>query len=86
MNGLDTLKLAKRLEEHGFERKQAEGVGLELQEVIAMAFKDIATKSSGRSAPCLFLQVSLGRPSASSRERPSFDVLGFPEDRLKARR
>ena len=44
MNGLDTLKIAERLEEHGFDRKQAEGRAVELQEVIAMAFKDIATK------------------------------------------
>lgn len=28
----------------GFDRKQAEGLAVELQEVIAMAFKDIATK------------------------------------------
>ena len=44
MNGLDTLKTAKRLEEHGFDRKQAEGLAVELQEVIGMAFKDVATK------------------------------------------
>jgi hypothetical protein len=31
MNGFDTLKIAKCLEEHGFERKQAEGLAAELR-------------------------------------------------------
>jgi hypothetical protein len=41
---VDTLKLARRLEEHGLERKQAEGLALELEEAIAVALKDFATK------------------------------------------
>ena len=44
MSTIDTLKLARRLEEHGFERKQAEGLALEMDEAIAMALKDLATK------------------------------------------
>ncbi|CAA9365900.1 MAG: hypothetical protein AVDCRST_MAG90-3391 [uncultured Microvirga sp.] len=44
MGRVDTLKLARRLEEHGLERKQAEGLALELEEAIAVALKDFATK------------------------------------------
>lgn len=44
MSTIDTLKLARRLEEHGLERKQAEGLALELEEAIAVALKDFATK------------------------------------------
>lgn len=44
MSTIDTLKLARRLEEHGLERRQAEGLALELEETIAVALKDFATK------------------------------------------
>lgn len=44
MSTIDTLKLARRLEEHGLERKHAEGLALELEEAITVALKDLATK------------------------------------------
>lgn len=44
MSMIDTLKLARRLEEHGLDRQQAEGMALELEEAIAVALKDLATK------------------------------------------